>query len=194
MFEEITKHIKIMSELKIDVHQYLLCYLLHIDRDDKKAGLPNVYRYSTIRQWKKNEVQDLVDKGILQVTSTGKTKLDADCMIVTEKFTNLVFASLNRFEQLMSIYPKTLPAFDGSSNRWKTMACDIDALEEQYNKIVKTQALHTKIIELTQWAVDNNQINTNFDNYVRGRQWLAIEELKDKYTVSTGNNMHVAKD
>lgn len=183
-----------MVELKIDIHQYLLCYLLYIDRDNKKAGLPNVYRYSTIRQWKREEVENLVEKGILQMTTNGKNRLDADAMLVTEKFTNLVFASLDRFEQLMTIYPKTLPSFDGSSSRWKTMACDLDKLEEHYNNTVKTQILHQKILDLTKWAVDNKQINTNFDNYIRGRQWLAIQELRDKYSISTGNNMHVAKD
>jgi hypothetical protein len=183
-----------MGELKIDIHKYLLCYLLYIDRDDRRAGLPNVYRYSTIRAWKKEEVEDLVEKGLLAITATGKNKFSADCMVVTEKFSNLVFASLDRFEQLMFIYPKTLPAFDGGTSRWKTMACDLDKLEEHYNNIVKTQALHNKILDLTQWAVDNNQINTNFDNYIRGRQWLAIEELKNKYSISTGENMHVAKD
>lgn len=195
MYDNFDNLVDTLVELKISANQFLLCYLLLTDEKENgkyvanKKAMVNVYKYAYAVKWSKSDIEDLVTKGYLK-SYNKLNSFEADLMVVTNKFKEDFFASQDRFSQLVSLYPKTLPNFSGTGY-WKTMATDIDALEEYYNRIVRLKSTHESIIELTQWAVDNNQINTNFENYVKGRCWDAIKELKDKYTVS--DNMKVAK-
>lgn len=184
-----------LVELKINANQFLLCSLLLTDKKQNgkfsknKTALANVYKYAYFIKWNKSDIEDLVEKGYLKSYNSSNV-FDADLMEVTPKLEKAIFASKSRFQQLLDLYPKTLPNFNGTG-MWKTTACDIDALEEVYNKIVKTQATHDKIMKLTRWAVENNQLSTNLDNYVRGRCWMALEDIQEKYT--TQDNMNIAK-
>lgn len=200
MFDNSEQFITIMSKYKITANQFLLCYLLYTDEKvkgrfpvkDAEKPMANLYKYSFSTPWTHREIEDLMQKGLLINksrinTQTGKQEMDADMMQLSSSFTAEIFASWDAFDQLVELYPNFLELSNGV--KFKTKACDLEKLEEYYKKTVKSKAAHERIIELTLWGKNHKQLDTNFENYVKGRGWLALQELEKIYGNAI-DNMH----
>ena len=195
MFENIKELVKTLVKLKITANQFLLCYLLHVDDREngflikKGDGLASIYRYASVNKWTSEEIIDLIDKGFV-INNNKPGKYDPDFLQVTEAFTSQMFAGFDRFWELHDIYPKTLQLSSGG--RFKTTATDLDELAKRYNHIIKTQAAHQSVLNITKRAIENNLINTNLFNYVTGRLWDSIAEEEQK-TPMYVDNMNVPR-
>ena len=188
MFVEINDYIKFLCEHKMTPNQFLLCYLTHLDKTKSKdKGIANIYRYvQKVTTWTESEVDDLLDRGYLSQTKSFGKAVNFDNFDVTEKFTIDLFISEDKFDDVWKIYPSTVPNFHnvrGPSVKLK--AVDKEEVRRIYYSYVKTKVLHTKVMELLQWAVDNNQINMSIRNWVASKQWEVIEEEKKDYSDSS---------
>lgn len=195
MFSSTKQYVDLLCGLNITANQFLLCHLLYDDYQEdvvgarKKVSITYLYRYlkDSKRVWKRDEIDDLIERGYLIDNSRGK--MSPDMLEVTEKFINQVYASLGRFKEFWDSYPKTMPAIQGGGHI-KLKACDPDELQEVYDKIVKTNKLHNEILDLVKWADKNNQLNIGIEKFVKSRMWETLAELKERYSE---DNMRVAR-
>lgn len=202
MFNDVTQYVDTLCHLNITSNQFLLCYLLCTD--EKKDGkyvrkgikIANLYKYASHNKgaikWTKEEIKDLVDKGYLIDPYYSNDKSYPDYLEATMKFKDEVFASKDRYTQLRETYPRLIDNFNHPSGpKIKLQSCDHDEMEKLYKRKVKTKQLHGRIIEVVRWAKENKQINTSFENFIRGELWDTYFEERDEYEESS--NMNVAK-
>lgn len=202
MFTNLDRYIHILSELKISANQFLLCYLLYTDQKvegeyvRKGKAMANLYKYSIQAiPWTKEEVEDLVEKGYLLDPNYSKTdKTNPDYLEVTDKFCKFIFIDRSHFDELNRKFPTTMENFTNPNGpKIKLKVCDIDKMREVYLKKVKSKVKHRKIIEILDWAKENNEINFNFENFIRGELWNTLFEVKEGSKESIDNNMTVAQ-
>lgn len=202
MFTNLDRYVHILTELKMSANQFLLCYLLYTDSKDyegkyikKGKGMANLYKYSTRGiPWSSEEIEDLVEKGYLEDNNQTKDKTHPDYLEVTPKFKKHIFIEENSFDELDRVFPNTIDNFKNPNGpKIKLKVCDKAKMKEVYLKRVKSKVKHRKIIEILQWAIENNEINFNFENFIRGQLWETLFELKDENKSSIDTNMTVAK-
>lgn len=189
MFEDASKLVDICVKLKITANQFLLCYLLYTDEKiegrypSKGRPIANLYKYSANEhtRWEREEVEDLVKKGYL--THTPKKGLQTssiypDDLAVEPSFIDQVMAAHTRFEQLNMVYP-FVEEHDGKTFQLKV--CDLDKMENLYNRAVRTNSLHNHILELIGWAKENGGIQMKLENFILAKGWRIIEERRNKH-------------
>lgn len=185
MFEDAGKLVDICVKLDITANQFLLCYLLYTDEKvdgvypSKGRPIANLYKYSSNEEskWTREEVEDLIEKEYLSHKPNKQTSsIYPDDLIVMDSFIESVMASQSRFDQLNAIYP-----FVENTNgmHFQLKVCDLDKMEERYNKVVRTQSLHNHILELIRWAKDNGGVNMKLENFIASRGWNTLEERRN---------------
>lgn len=195
MFIDLNQYVHVLTELKITANQFLLCYLLYTDEktdgkyEKKGKSIANLYKYATISApWTKSEVRDLVDKGYL-IDPHYKNPNDTypDQLKVTDKFCRLIFTLPTAFDELNKLFPFTVANFvNPTGPRIKLKVCDLYVMKELYHSKVKTIIKHKEVLSLVQWAIDNGELNFNFENFIRGELWNTLRELRNN---SNENNI-----
>lgn len=202
MFINLDRYVKTLTELKISANQFLLCYLLYVDqRDDegrlvkKGSAMANLYKYATrATPWSKSEVRDLVDKGYLRDPNYRKDKTHPDYLEVTDKFCRFIFTSDSNFEELWNAFPTLIDNFKNPNGpRIKLKVCDKHEMRELYKKRVRSQVKHEHVMKLVKWAVENDEINFNFQNFIRGELWETLEELRKEGSSNVNMQGNAAK-
>lgn len=202
MFLDVNKYVHTLCTMNITANQYLLCYLLYTDQ--KKEGkfirkgseIANLYKYASANKgkiaWTKEEVRDLVDKGFLIDPAYTDKSTYPDHLIVTEKFTENLFIRANKFEEFWEAYPFIVPNFTNPRGpSIKLKVCDKDDVKKLYLRKVKTIAQHKEILDILEWAVENEKLNVNIKNFIASEQWKAFKQEREQ-NEGTGN-VHIAK-
>lgn len=188
MFEDASKLVDICVKLGITANQFLLCYLLYTDEKvdgiypSKGRPIANLYKYSSNEEskWTREEVEDLVEKGYLtHKTNRQTSSIYPDDLEVQDSFIENVMASQSRFEQLNAIYP-FVEEMNGIHFQLKV--CDLDKVEERYNKVVRTKSLHSHILDLVRWAKDHGGVNMKLENFVASRGWQTLQERRKNHS------------
>lgn len=193
MFIDEKLYVDLLCQLKISANQFLLCHLLHLDERDIRNGFDRtaaslIYKHGEHNQrWSKAEITDLIEKQYL-IDKSRKNKIEDPALLeVTDKFKSMVYEREDRFQEIWELYPFSIPNFTHPSlPRIKLKICDKDAMSELYNKAVTTKASHLVVLETLRWAVENNQINFNLENFVKSRAWEGLIVDRKRYT---GGNM-----
>jgi len=188
MFEDASKLVDSCVKLGITANQFLLCYLLYTDEKvdgiypSKGRPIANLYKYSSNEEskWTREEVEDLVEKGYLtHKTNRQTSSIYPDDLEVQDSFIENVMASQSRFDQLNAIYP-FVEEMNGIHFQLKV--CDLDKVEERYNKVVRTQSLHSHILDLVRWAKDHGGVNMKLENFVASRGWQTLQERRKNHS------------
>ena len=188
MFEDASKLVNSCVKLGITANQFLLCYLLYTDEKvdgiypSKGRPIANLYKYSSNEEskWTREEVEDLVEKGYLtHKTNRQTSSIYPDDLEVQDSFIENVMASQSRFEQLNAIYP-FVEEMNGIHFQLKV--CDLDKVEERYNKVVRTKSLHSHILDLVRWAKDHGGVNMKLENFVASRGWQTLQERRKNHS------------
>lgn len=200
MFNDVSQYVNTLCDFNITANQFLLCYLLHMDQ--KKDGkyitkgkdIALLYKYASHNKghikWTKEEIKDIVDKGYLNDPYYHNDKSYPDYLEVTDLFKDKVFASKDRFQQLNDAYPALIENFTHPSGpKIKLKVCDLDKMEELYKRKVRTKALHTKVLEVVEWAKENKQLNTSMENFIRGHLWNTYREQMEQYEDTSNFNV-----
>lgn len=201
MFVDLDKYINICTKLKISANQFLLCYLLFVDERNKKGkfrkkgkGMANLYKYSSRAiPWTNEEIDDLEEKGLIDRSNHPPVdKRYPDYYELSDEFKEMLFIEPSRFRELWKLYPTTIPNFKNPKGpKIKLKVTDPDKLQELYYKKVKTKIKHKEILELVQWAIDNNEINTSIENFVKSELWDTYAEMRDEEDFS--GNVSIAR-
>jgi hypothetical protein len=194
MFVNVKDYVNFIIKANITERQFLLCYLLYTDAKikngkrifiEKGSAISSIYKFNTHHQnkygdnaWTKESIEDLINKGfIVQVGN----KFSPDMLEITSKFSHL-FTTHNHFNEFWNTYPSFVDNFKHSAGRKiRLKACDKDALEEAYLKIVSSEKLHKDVMNVLNWAITNNQISMSIENYIRSRQWNEDKKLMQEY-------------
>lgn len=194
MFIDDKVYVGLLCRLKITPNQFLLCHLLHMHNTLTKEGrdssaMSELYRYSSIvGKWKTEEIEDIINKGYIDTSNIIAAKKDPALFDITEKFINEVYARENRFDEIWEMFPATIANFNHPSlPRIKLKVCDKDEMDELYNKKVKTKSEHDAVKRILQELIENNQVNFNFNNFIRGEMWKDLDKDLTKHK----SNMHV---
>ena len=200
MFVNLDKYINTLTEFQISANQFLLCYLLFVDERQsngefkkKGRGIAYLYKYATKAQpWTSTEVEDLVKKNLVINNKPNAEKKYPDHLELTDRFKEFVLVTDSNFKQLWDKFPSYIDNFkDKNGPRIKLKMCDREVLKKVYKRKVKSQAKHEHIMELLDWALEHDEINFNFENFVRGEVWDTLEELREDG--GTNSNMTAAK-
>src|SRR5690625_2435425 len=114
MFVDVDEYVHTMTELGINSHQFLLCYLLYTDQKlngsypSTGKEIANLYKYATKAcKWDRKDVDLLIEKGYLEDNYTGD-KTHPDYLTVTDLFVDKIFIRENKFAELWEAYPFTV--------------------------------------------------------------------------------------
>ncbi len=205
MFLDVDQYVHTLCEMNMTANQFLLCYLLYTDekidgkfvrKTTKENRMANLYKYASSNKakiaWTKEEVQDLVDKGYVIDPNYTANKTYPDHLLISEKFTEKIFIRENKFEEFWDAYPYLVPNFTNPRGpHIKLKVCDYDEVKELYLKRVKTKVQHKQILEVLEWAVENEKLNVNIKNFVASKQWNAFEQEMEQDQSSI--NTHAAR-
>lgn len=174
-----------MIKHKLNIEQYMLCYVLEEDRKSligderikRKSGSPIalIYKYTeNIRTISIQDMEDLIERGYLTLTGD---KYTPDMLDVTDKFKRELFTHWSNFEQLFEIYPDRMRLGPGQpSVSLKSLDKPIEEMGEYYASIVRTNKKHEQILEITKWAKEKGLISMGIQKYVYSRHWERIED------------------
>lgn len=176
-----------LSKYGINAEQFIYLLLLY---NDKRHGripgsskisrpLSQLYKYhKNVKPFQKNDLEDLVDKGLIK--KSGK-KLVPDMLEVSDKFEKEYLGDKFKFDQLLEVYPTWVENFNHPSNpkiNLKVMK-DYDRTASMYNRFVKTYKMHNRVLEVVEWAKENERINLGIEKFVSSKYWESLFELQE---------------
>ena len=201
MFTNLDRYVKILEELNITANQFLLCYLLFADEKNEKGEYPkkgkaiaNLYRYAGSTPWTKEEIRDLEEKGYVTDPYADKNKTNPDLLDLTDKFKEFVLIQGSHFDELYKTFPTLIDNFRNPNGpKIKLKVCDKYELKKLYKKRVRSKVKHKRVMEILKWAIENDEINFNFENFIKGEMWEDLEEVKEGKKDSISSNMSAAR-
>lgn len=174
---------------KMNIEQYLLCYVLQVDkdatassgRDRLRSGSPIavIYKYTEgIQPLKTEDMRDLIDRGFLEHTGD---RLVPDLLQVTDKFKQEIFNHWSNFEQLFAIYPSRIDLGPNKgSYSLKSLDKPFEEMAKYYVSVVRTKTKHRRILDIITWAKEKDLINMGIQKFIYQRFW---KELEKKYEI-----------
>ena len=195
---DVTQIVSVMSKFQISPKQFFLLFILESDRREEKGqiigdfpkkAIQNIYRFAeTIEHWTKEEVKDLVEKGLLLDHNTpgGERSTYPDNYEITDLFEKAIFSTVSDFDEFWVIYPGFVDNFvDYTKPMIPLKAVDQEEVERLYRKKAKTHQMHKQVIEALNWAVEENLINMRIDKYVSSKMWEQHLDLRFSQTSGT---------
>lgn len=185
---EINDLVDFLCDKQITTKQLVYCLLLHHDKKyGRKEGTAKIVRplsqlykyYSNVEQFRKSELQELIDKGLL--TKNGD-KFKPDMLEVTDRFLKDWYGDKYKFEGLVEVYPKWVTNFQHPSKPDANlmMISDRQALIKTYNSLVKTYKMHNRVLSVVQWGKERELIKVGIEKFVHSKHWEQLMELRDK--------------
>jgi hypothetical protein len=187
-----TGFVDLLIKLKISPKQLLLLMFLYHDRLENNGLLPfdgpaiaNVYRYAErVEGWTAQEVQDLVDKGLMIDNNSlkdGKKQSYPDHFHVTQKFIDAIYVTVDEFEEFWETYPSWMDNFEDSRKAQIPLKSAVyETVEEMYRKRVKTKTRHRQVMEILRWAIDNDMIKMGIEKYVGSSMFDQQKKLMEE--------------
>lgn len=183
--------VRFLSEHDLSLSQFMLCYTLYRDRQERGSGLlqedgPNrawIYQYlEAVSPWTKAEIADLVDRGFLEDKSSGRNTY-ADQLRVTSTFTDALFVGPPEFRDFWKAYPNTVHTDDGT---YFLKDVDPEQTEERFRICVETKPEADRLHEALAWANAHDLIRMPIDRYLETALWRQHLERKRRWDESRG--------
>lgn len=189
---EINDLVDFLSEHGITAEQYMYCLLLYYDK--KYSRIPGSYKVSrplsklykyhnAVRKFDSDTLTTLEEKGFIR--RTGRLVVP-DHMEVTDKFEKTYLGTSLKYDNLDDVYPSSVPNFSHPSGPpiMLKLTNDSTALEKLYNRFVKTQKIHDRIIEAVIWGEKAGVINMSIEKFVNSKAWESLWEMMEKHNVN----------
>lgn len=184
---------------EITINQLFFCLLhMHDQEFIRKNGLQKIerplsrlYAYYDSRGGKNNafvsnDFKTLLDKEFIKVH--GNT-YRIDLITVTEKFKRELYGEKIKFEEFIDKYPNYITNFDHPGKPMINLKVFRNRIgtEKSYLSKVKTNKAHNRVLDILDWAIDNNQINMNIENFIESEMWDQLDQLREE----TGLNHNI---
>lgn len=206
MIHNLSKFVRFLTKYNITAHEFMLPYMLYLDEKaningiekypyDPDEGRPIAHLYQYARQsrgWSPDEIKLLEDKNLIKnnnrtVVEAGapRRRTSPDMMEVTDEFRQQIFAPETRWEEFVQAYPISVPNFTSPDKpeiplQMVSQPGAWEALEDFYNKVVRTKVLHEQILDIVEWGKNNGHINMNISKFVSSRHWETLKKFKSK--------------
>lgn len=182
----INKELDVMVELGISAEEWFFIQLLMLFQEGDEDSL---YRYFT--QAKKDivpreilgslQTKNIIDKGFI-IPEPGKP-IDPGKIMFSSSFTKKYFkTSLELGEELKDSYPLFLYS-ESRSFPMKNILKGFRSLEDfcmAYGKAIRfSPTLHAEVIELVEWAKENNAIHFSLPEFVVSKKWDDLRKIKN---------------
>jgi hypothetical protein len=170
MLNNPSEFVKVLALKKVTADQFLFLYLIHTN------DYASLYRYiNEVRKFKKEEIQDLEDRGY--VINLGHNGTYADNFMVTDKFlSGILLSDVNEAAQeFWDRYP-SFAFFNGK--RAPLKSCDKEKLFKLYaDKVKYLLSEHSRILEALDYAVRNDLAQMSIVKWVASEQWIEVEKV-----------------
>jgi hypothetical protein len=194
---EINDLVDFLSDHQITANQFMYCLLLYHDKKysripgSSKISRPisQLFKYhNNVKNFTRGDLEDLVDKGFV---ISKDNKFVPDLLDISDKFVKLYLGPKYKLDQLLEVYPTWVTNFDhpGKHKINLKIMSDYESLVQRYNKLIKTDKMHNRVIELVEWANNENQINLGIEKFVASKYWEFLFELRN--TSEVGSNYEV---
>lgn len=190
MISDTKKLIQFIGEHNMSPSQFMLCWILHLDKEEHKGeylpkegkSIANIYRYiELVEKWPDEEIADLIERGYL-FNRGQSTEYYPDQLEVSEKFTEAVFASISDFEKFVTKYPDFTNNFsDPRKGDIPLKAVDMDKVESLFRRKVTSKVEFERLMKALKWGKENDMVKMNIKNYVSGEIWKAhLKKMKEE--------------
>lgn len=174
------------SKHNISWDEFFLMFILYLDKrrfegkpiPTKAHPMAMIYQYVTnVEVIKRDSINRLIGKGFIRLTGKGTS---ADDIAITDKFIDEWMVTPNKFHDFWELYPKKTENFNDPRGPAIPLRSHYEESKAEYIKVVKSRAKHEKIMDIMSWAIANDQIRTGILNFIKGRQWEMLEEIKEE--------------
>jgi len=158
ILDDVNAYVDFLTKNKLSTNQFLLLYLLYTEQMRKTKDalmfkrIGNIYKWSEEGTgWSANEIDDLIKKdyvfGIKSKQVDGSLNYSIDQLIVTQKFSDLMFINANfALDEFVNGFDSFLDSMDsnngfvteqGDIEDWHVKALDKQKIREQVMKDVE---------------------------------------------------------
>lgn len=191
-------YVDFLIKNKLSPNQFLLLYLLYTEQMHKSKDalmfkrIGNIYKWSEEGTgWSSNEIDDLIKKdyvfGIKSKQVDGSLNYSIDQLIVTQKFSDLMFINANfALDEILDIYPDTIHV---NSSIYFTKNGDLDKIALDYCKLIKNSLhKHEEIKAIVIYAKERGLCNTHISKFLTKGTIESVKKMMgDSY--ETGNDV-----
>lgn len=189
MIEDTKEFIEFLAEHDISERQFMLCWILYLDKEKYKGQLlpeegesiANIYRYiELVDQWSSKEIKELVERDYLIDRSSGKNYYP-DQLEVADKFVDAVFATQTQFELFVNEYPSFTEHFDDPrKGDIPLKAVDMERVHKIFNRKIRSKVKFKKLMKSLKWAKEQDMVRMNILKYLSGELWKAhLKKMKE---------------
>lgn len=178
--------INLLSKYQLTANEWLVFYMLFLGKTDEDCG-----RWGEMKKWYNNCPHDylkdtllsLQKKGLIKADWKAGEKIDPNTVplnLTVMKMWPRVCGKLG--EELWEHYPDWATINGGLAPLKNIGPRYGDPLEffQYYGRVINNDPeLHKKILDIVDWAVENNCLNMSILNFVTSRQWTAYEKLRN---------------
>lgn len=184
---EINDLVDFLCEKQITTKQLVYCLLLHHDKKYSRMEgtaklsrpLSQLYKYYTnVEQFSKRELQDLINKGLLEQTGED---FKPDHLEVTKRFVRDWYGDKYKLKALIDVYPSHVDNFDhpGKPKIPLITIDDRQKLRQVYNSLVKTYKMHNRVLSVVQWGKEKDLIKMSIQKFINSKGWEQLIKLRD---------------
>lgn len=168
---DVDRYIPFLKKHKLNQPQFLLMYLLHLQRFDLIEEYKQMFPTEDGSSIGTHSFNDLLTRGFIERTGETNTAISYR---LTDKFIHIFIDKFECSEQLWKAYPSFIIR---EGKRYTLKLTDEDELRELYaKKINYSREEHDRVMEDLKYAVENNLIVGTIRNFVLSRQWNSIRE------------------
>lgn len=194
ILDDATTYVEFLTKNKISTNQFLLLYLLYTEQmhqnNDavkyKKVG--NIYKWlNEGLGWSEVEIDDLIKKdyifGIKSKQSNGKVTYSIDQLILTQKFSDLMFINANfAFEEILEVYPDTFQIVKPNETTTViTKSGDLDKVQQNYFKLTKGSIVkHEEIKTIISYAKERGLCTYKLENFLNKGVLDTIKKMMEE--------------
>lgn len=182
MFINDKKFVDVLCKYGLTPTQYFFAYMIH------KGQYEELFRYcQTVDLIELEDIQLLEEKGFIIDTNKfsedlGRLTTYSKKYICTSSFLDLIMRETDDlFEELLDMYPVFINVEGSRYPARSTNAGEKGqySTAELYKKYIKGDLeLHKKVLDLVEWAKNNDQIGCGLAKFVAGKRWEELQELK----------------
>lgn len=165
MYFDSKELIDFCAKKKITVEQFLLCYLVHTEKNAE------IYKYcEQVRPFPQTLIENLHKKGLVINTSKKNGHIEVDDLIITDSFTEDLQNFLGELsDELFDLFPNEV-SVGGKAFNGKTISRE--NLELVYHKkMQRAKVSHSEIMKALREQIDNGTLGMGLQKWFETEQW-----------------------
>ena len=182
----INREIEFMIKYQLTADELFLFKLIFYAQEDHEELLNEFFSQNQLGKPLSELLYSLQEKGIInqsyQVPEKGEIFEPGDVEFNKNVLNSFMKHSQDMGMELFEAYPP-YTVINGKTFSLRNIGKSFKSFDDycwEYGKAIKfNPKKHQEILDLIEWAKDNNQLNNGLDSFVISRQWVTLESVKD---------------